>query len=415
MSSLSLVFLTRAHQLVFFAYTAVVVTHFLVQVSYAHRYHRRGIRDAAEHEGEELPPFLPTVDVIVPCFNEDPEPLDRCLLSLLEQDYEGGLRVFVIDDGSSQREQLLPVYQRYENLPGWTLILSQRNAGKRHAQDVAFRAGEGELVVTIDSDTEIASDGIGVIVNRFRDPKVGAAVANLTLANRSANLLTRVVAVRYWFAFNQERAAQAFFRSVLCCSGPFSVYRRSALLHVWSRYTSQTFRGVACTYGDDRHLTNLMLGEGHDAVFEPRAVARTNTPTRLREYLRQQLRWSRSFYRELLWTFPYLSRRPWYVTFEVYVNILLPPMLAFAVGSSLLFAILIDPRYLLHSVLAIALMATARSAYGLFRLRDPRFLLFVVYGFLSTAFLIPVRIRAISTLTDNRWGTRVKKAVIEGT
>ena len=51
-------------------------------------------------------------------------------------------------------------------------------------------------------------------------------------------------------------------------------------------------------------------------------------------------------------------------------------------------------------------MAVAHCLYGMYRTRDWRFLQFVAYGFVHAALLVPVRLRALSTLTDNRWGTR---------
>ena len=51
-------------------------------------------------------------------------------------------------------------------------------------------------------------------------------------------------------------------------------------------------------------------------------------------------------------------------------------------------------------------MSLLHCAYGLVRTRDPRFLLFTVYGFLHAALLIPVRMKALSSLTNSSWGTR---------
>jgi hyaluronan synthase/N-acetylglucosaminyltransferase len=213
--------------------------------------------------------------------------------------------------------------------------------------------------------------------------------------------------MRYWVAFNQERAAQSWFRSVLCCSGPLAAYRRSTLTSAcWDDYISQTFRGVSCTYGDDRHLTNLVLAAGHDTLFVPGATAITNAPESLRGYLKQQLRWNKSFYRELLWTLPYLLRRSAYMVFEVIVQTLLPLLLTLAIASSLVFAILVNPAHLVHYVLAITVMALVRCSYAIFRTRRPSFLLFVLYGFIHAALLVPLRMRALTTLTDNSWGTR---------
>ena len=410
MTSLGLFLLLQVLKALFLVYTGVVVAHFLLQTFFAHRAWRQSERRGAA-EAEAKTPVHPRVDVILASYNEDPERLERCLASLTSLDYEGELSVYVCDDGSPNRDELRPVYEKYARLPGWTVLMPERNVGKRHAQDALFALGQGALVLTIDSDTEIAPDGVAIAVQVFRDDKVGAVTADVGVTNRDTNLLTRLIGMRYWVAFNQERAAQGYFRTVLCCSGPFSIYRRTALERVWERYTTQTFHGVPCTYGDDRHLTNLVLGEGFDALYEPRAHAITNAPTGLKEYLRQQLRWNKSFYRELLWTFPFLSKRPWYMTFELVTQVMLPLLLILAVMSTLAFSILVSPRYLVNYLLTILVMSILRVSYAIFRQRDPRFILFVVYGFLHAGLLIPVRLRALSTLTDNRWGTRLAQKV----
>jgi hyaluronan synthase len=391
---------------VFLLYGVLVITHFVAQALFAHLAWRRSLR-AAEAPADG---WQPSVDVVVACYNEDPDRLDACCAALLRQDYQGEVRVHLVDDGSGNREALLPVYERYAELPGWQVLLPDGNQGKRHAQNLAVRHCRGDLVMTIDSDTEIDPDGVRVIVQPFRDERVGAVTGDVGVSNASANLLTLLINMRYWVAFNQERAAQGYFGSVLCCSGPFAVYRRSAVAEVWSRYISQTFRGIRCTYGDDRHLTNLVLSRGYQALFEPRAHAITHAPATLREYLRQQLRWNKSFYRELLWTLSFVLRRPPYMVFEVVTQTLLPLLLTMAVGSALATAVFVQPAYLVHYVVMVVMMALLHCAYGAWRNRDPRFMLFVLYGFLHAALLIPIRLRALSTLTDNRWGTRVQPA-----
>lgn len=408
MTSVGVRLLRDGLQAIFLLYGVLVVSHFLLQTLFAHLAWRQSQR--REKAEVTLPMFAPSVDVVVACYNEDPGRLEACCASLIGQEYGGEIHVYLVDDGSGNREALVPVYERYAGQPSWSILLPDRNAGKRHAQDLAVRYGRGELVVTIDSDTEIAPDGIRTIVGVFRDERVGAVTGNVGVSNAGHNLLTRLIDMRYWVAFNQERAAQGFFGSVLCCSGPFAVYRRSALDQVWPRYTSQTFHGVPCTYGDDRHLTNLILASDYLALYEPRARAITNAPENLNEYLRQQLRWNKSFYRELLWTLTFLHRRSAYMLFEVVTQTLLPPLLTLAVASMLASALLIDPGYLFRYLGTIVVMAILHCLYALYRTRNPQFLLFVLYGFLHAGLLIPIRVRALSTLTDNRWGTRAIQA-----
>jgi hyaluronan synthase/N-acetylglucosaminyltransferase len=300
----------------------------------------------------------------------------------------------------------MPLYREYGALPGWAILLPDRNRGKRHAQDAAFGRCNGDIVVTIDSDTIVAPDGVREIVRPFADTRIGGVTGDVGVTNWRANILTRLIGMRYWIAFNQERAAQSCFRTVLCCSGPLAAYRCGMLARVWPDYVNQTYKGISCTYGDDRHLTNLVLASGFDTVFAPRATAITNAPETLGGYLKQQLRWNKSFYRELLWTLPYLLGRSPYMVFELVVQTILPLLLTLAITTSLLFAVLVNPWRLANYVAAITVMALVRCCYAIYRTRRLSFLLFVLYGFIHAALLVPLRIRALSTLTDNSWGTR---------
>jgi N-acetylglucosaminyltransferase len=170
----------------------------------------------------------PGVDVVIPCFNEDPALLEACCRSVAGQDYPGPLRIWLVDDGSRNRAALLPVYERWGDR-GVGVRLLDRNTGKRAAQDEAVRRGSGELVVLMDSDTVLAPDAIRHAAACFADEQVGAVSGSIGVLNAPTNLLTRLIHHRYRLRFQVERPAQGFFTSLLCCSGPFAVYRRSLL------------------------------------------------------------------------------------------------------------------------------------------------------------------------------------------
>jgi hypothetical protein len=94
------------------------------------------------------------------------------------------------------------------------------------------------------------------------------------------------------------------------------------------------------------------------------------------------------------------------MVFDVVVQTALPFLLTLSIASSVCFALLLDPRYAFHYAVTITAMALMRCGYAVYRTRRPSFLLFVLYGFIHAALLIPLRLRALTTLTDNRWGTR---------
>jgi hypothetical protein len=83
-------------------------------------------------------------------------------------------------------------------------------------------------------------------------------------------------------------------------------------------------------------------------------------------------------------------------------------VLTLAVTTAILYAAVEAPARLLHYAVVIAGMAVLRCAYAIYRTRRLSFLLFVCYGFLHLGLLVPLRIRALLTLTDNKWGTRTK-------
>jgi cellulose synthase/poly-beta-1,6-N-acetylglucosamine synthase-like glycosyltransferase len=358
----------------------------------------------------------PSVDVVLPCYNEDAAVLADCCAALERQDYPGELRMFLVDDGSANRQGIeAAVYRRYRDRERWTVVQLERNQGKRVAQDAAVRRGRGELVVTMDSDTSIAPDGIRRLVAAFADDEIGAVTGDVRVRNLDHNRLTRLIDERYRLLFEQERAAQGMVGAVLCCSGPFSAYRRSALDKVWRDYLLQTFAGRTCVAGDDIHLTNLVLAHGYRSLYEPSAKALTIVPTTLRGYLRQQARWNRSFYRELLPTLRILPNRSPYLALDVGARLLLPLLLAAGVALAAVRAARTlqdaapgDPRVLAGAgVVGLLVACSAWLLAGKVLGRARGKLEFVLlYGMLYVLLLVPVRFWSLATVLRNGWGTR---------
>jgi N-acetylglucosaminyltransferase len=385
---------------VFLVYVTLVLLHSSLERVYAMRSRRQR---RARPEEPPRPASWPAVDVVVPCFNEDPSLLEACCRSVAAQDYQGPLRVWLVDDGSGNRDALLAVYERWEER-GWTVRLLDANTGKRAAQDEAVRRGSGALVVLMDSDTVLAPDAVRQAAARFADDRVGAVSGSVGVLNAPTNLLTWLIHHRYRLRFQVERPAQGFFTSLLCCSGPFAVYRRSLLAELWPRYLDQTFAGIRCTNGDDLHLTNLVLATGRQVLFEPRAIASTSVPGSLRLYLRQQLRWNRSFYRELRWTFAGIRSRHPYLALDVLARALLPLLLAAALGLLAAEGLLVGWELLAADLTLALAMLCVTAAFLLVHGASVPFLL--LYGPLHMALLVPVRLWALVTLASPRWETR---------
>ncbi|NUP98347.1 MAG: glycosyltransferase [Armatimonadetes bacterium] len=353
-----------------------------------------------------LPALDVPVTVVVPAYNEDHGILVACVDSILRQSYAGALEVVVVDDGSREPlpdfDQLRPLLRAGRTL---TYHRQPTNRGKREAQAVAFAKAQGALIVTVDSDTELAPDAIARATAPFANPRVGAVTGVALVANRDC-LLARLIHLRYWSAFHAERAAQSLFGVVTCCSGVFSIYRGELIERLTPRYLAQRFLGKPCHYGDDRHLTNLILAQGYEVKLASDALAWTQAPTSLRVWMKQQLRWSKSFYRELLWSLGFGHRCSWYFLYCLLFQALLPLLLAWGLGRGLVLLAAGDARVALGYLASTAFMAWLRGAYGWWRTREADFLYMPLYGFLHAGLIFPVRLVALLTLWDNRWATR---------
>lgn len=342
--------------------------------------------------------------VIVPVYKENPAILNQCINSILHQN--GAIEVIIVDDGSPNRQELVnQVYSRLDNK--CKVIYLPENVGKRRAQKAAFDIATGEFFVTVDSDT-ILHDNLAItkLMSRLTDPTVGAVSGRVAVENKQRNVLTRLINWRYWMAFNQERAAQSLFGVVMCCSGPFSAYRATIVKQVAEEYVSQKFLGQECTFGDDRHLTNLILKNNYRVVYDHLAVAYTHVPEDIKTYSKQQLRWNKSFYREMLWTARFIHRKSFYLGYDLLMQAVLPLFLLAALIITIVLAFVGTWHVLIWYSATIIFMGLLRALYATIKTRDPQALIFSFYGLLHVFLLLPIRLYALANLRTTHWGTR---------
>ncbi|MGQ0420911.1 hyaluronan synthase, partial [Bacillus sp. HC-Mk] len=88
-------------------------------------------------------------------------------------------------------------------------------------------------------------------------------------------------------------------RNVLICCGPISCYRREVIIENLEQYGHQMFLGEVVQAGDDRCLTNYAILKGK-TVYQETARCITDVPATLLQFIKQQIRWNKSFFRESL-------------------------------------------------------------------------------------------------------------------
>lgn len=381
-------------------YGVFALSHLFTQINFSHREYLNTLKTEKN--------FFPSCAIIIPSYNENRESLTKCINSCINQKYPKPIKIILVDDGSRDKNAIKEINEEYPQIKVYS---SKTNNGKRHAQKIGFDIidKEVDIIVTVDSDTILDEEAILNLVQKFNDKTVGAVTGNVRVV-KTKKFLSRLIDARYWTAFNQERSAQSLFGTVLCCCGVLSAYRSEIIRKVKDDYVSQMFLGKKCTYGDDRHLTNLVFKEGYKVKYERNSKALTDVPQTIKMWLKQQNRWNKSFYRELIYTVKMLLKdkvklHP-YVYYDLTIQALLPLLLILSLGFVVYRSIIYTPYYLLGYIAILVGIALLRGSYALLRTKDLNFLFFSIYAFLHIFLLIPNRIYAIVTIKETKWGTR---------
>ena len=157
----------------------------------------------------------------------------------------------------------------------------------------------------------------------MKDPKMGGVSGRTDVANTYTNHLTKMQSVRYYISFRMMKAAEAYFDSVMCLSGPLSCYRLSAVREVADDWLHQKFLGQKATFGDDRSLTNFIVRH-HRTYYQDTAICSTIVPNRHKVFLKQQMRWKRSWLRESVMAGRFMWKKEPLRIFSIIRRILIP-------------------------------------------------------------------------------------------
>jgi hyaluronan synthase len=352
----------------------------------------------------------PKVTVVIPAFNEGPM-VGRSIRSVAACAYpKDKLEVIVVDDGSRDDTFFYMQHLRREFPDLVRLVRFIGNRGKRSALVAGFRAATGDIVLTIDSDSEINPDTVHEMVVPFlADPKVGGVAGRVSVLNRDTPI-SRMLEVQFALAFDFGRAAQSVYRAVACCPGALSSFRKEAILPHLEEWENQRFLGRPVNHGEDQALTNIVLRQGYDTVYQRTAIVHTLVPTNYSQLSRMFLRWDRSYIVE-----GFSFARFMFSKYRTQNRVL--PIVTFFV-SNLRFvlvavAVMELPRLfdgnlttLGRGAVALVLGAVFSAAYYLRFERSFRWVYGVAYAAFALFALQWILPWALVTVRDERWGTR---------
>lgn len=103
----------------------------------------------------------PQISVVIPSFNQG-QYIERTLLSILKQNYDGKIQVIVSDGGST--DNTVEILKKYDNLITWW---SEEDNGYADAVNKGFKIAQGEIFAIQSSDDYYLKDSFSNIAGSF--------------------------------------------------------------------------------------------------------------------------------------------------------------------------------------------------------------------------------------------------------
>ncbi len=233
----------------------------------------------------------PPVAIIVPVWNEETT-VAGTLDSLLALDYPlEKLSLIVVNDGST--DGTARALEAYASDPRITL-LTKENGGKYSAMNLGIEHAQGaELVGFLDADSFVAPDSLKEIVAAFSTQEIVAVTASMSI-HEPTTFLQRMQYAEYSLGIIL-RHVFASMNGLYVTPGPFSFYRRSIFA------TLGLFKHAYLT--EDMEMAMRIQRAGYAIGNALRARVYTKGPATFERLVKQRVRWTTGFMRNLFFEY----------------------------------------------------------------------------------------------------------------
>ena len=139
------------------------------------------------------------VSVITPARNAA-KTIERCIISVLRQNFEGNLEYIVVEGGSTDgTRQILEKYQT----EGKIKLIIGPGKGPATARNIGIKEARGEILVFIDADCEADENWMRNLIKPFKKEEVGGVCGSVKTP-RGLSLIGRIVGLD-WEYRQEER------------------------------------------------------------------------------------------------------------------------------------------------------------------------------------------------------------------
>jgi len=177
-------------------------------------------------------------------------------------------------------------------------------------------------------------------------------------------------------------------------------------------WLNQKFLGQTATFGDDRSLTNFVLKK-HRTSYQDTAICRTIVPNRYKVFLKQQMRWKRSWLRESIIAARFIWRKEPFMALFFYIGLVVPIAAPVIVLYNLIYVPVSYGIFPVTFLVGLLMMALLMSFFQLFFRKSRTWIYGLYFCLFYEAVLLWQMPVAWVTFWKSTWGTRMTPQDIE--
>jgi cellulose synthase/poly-beta-1,6-N-acetylglucosamine synthase-like glycosyltransferase len=230
---------------------------------------------------EKKPMELPSVTIVVPCFNEAKTVL-KTVHSLLALNYpKEKLSILVVDDGSSDNTYDVAKTVVHSQVN----VVRQKNGGKHTALNYGIGHCSSDVIGCLDADSIVDSEALIRMIPYFNDQKV-MAVTPAMRVHEPKTVLQKMQHAEYNLGIFAKRVFSRM-NAINVTPGPFSLFRKKVFEEIGM------FRPAHNT--EDMEIAFRIQSHRYKIANCHRAYVYTISPNTLKKLYRQRTRWSYGF------------------------------------------------------------------------------------------------------------------------
>lgn len=223
---------------------------------------------------------MPSVSVIIPCWNEETTVV-KTVESLLDLNYpKDKLFVVVIDDGST--DDTWNVIQQFKDNPQVRLFHKENEGSKYAVLNFGLDQIHTDIVGCLDADSRVDAQALMHSILPFSDSETMCVIPSMVI-DQPKTFMQHMQKPEYEVG-SFLRKTLSSLNSLYIAPGPFSLFRRSVFDKI-GYY-------IEAHHTEDLEIALRMQVNGMKLVYAPKSLVYTHGPKTWPALLKQRIRWT---------------------------------------------------------------------------------------------------------------------------